>query len=296
MKRKIMLAGIVAFSSLMSFGQNTPLFKVSQVSLQPFGSYGNVMKLNAGDISTLTNGQVSLTDAALDDFGMYSYGGGYYYGTGFTNAGINVNLGLQIRNDDSFSNNRLLLVGFQAGSFAYGSASTSNESTTRVDTLSSSAGGDPIFVDSIYQNSLDITKAAELISLDVSLIYQTNQEKQFSLYGGGGINFGVSLNSYTQVATQDNSYYELSSKYEDDSFSFTNFNREVILYDNDLTVMANLYLPIGAKMRLGNHNEFLKRFHAFIEYRPSIFIMHAPEVGTSANFANQFGAGLSMQF
>lgn len=296
MKKTSLLLGILALSAFVSYSQNKPLFNVSEASAMPFSSMGNAINLNAQQISDLTRGEINLNQANLDDNNFYPGGFYGYPGSSFTNAGVNINLGLQIRKDDSFSKNRLLRVGFQAGSFAYGVASTSNESAARVDTLSSNAGGDPVFVDSIRQRSTDVAKAADLLSFDISLIYQTNQEKQFSLYGGGGINFGISLNSYTQVVTRDNSYYELSGKYEDESFSFSNFNQERTMYDNDVTVMANFFLPIGAKMRLGNHNEFLKRFHVFLEYRPSIFIMHAPEIGTSANFVNQFGAGLSMQF
>lgn len=295
---KNILFTLATCSTIMAFAQNeNNRFKVSQTSIQPFFGRNTDNQLSKNDILNLTNNEIGLSQDLIDNLGKNQ--NVYYFQP--NTVGVNVNLGIQIRDKqtNTFKSNRLVRVGINAGSYALGKAHASLSETSRIDTLNS--GSNVLFVDSIISEHANFSKSAEFINLDFSLIYQTNQEKQFSLYGGGGISFGVSLNSYTQLNYHKNYNYEFTGAYSNNnynagSYSFLNPDVRYEKIKNRMNTMAMFYMPIGGKMRLGNHNEFLKRMHLFYEFRPAILITNIPELGTSAIFTSQQGLGLSLKF
>lgn len=192
-----------------------------------------------------------------------------------------------------YRDNFLLRIGFNHLYYSPLYFSSSDEYNFSPDTLYSSQTGEIILSDSIARTSYWVEYTTEQIRLDVSVIFRTNQQARWSLYGGAGINGGISLNSFTQV----NETYMRGKRfyYEDgNSTSYTIYESGSTRVKNKQSSGASVYLPLGVNVRLGKKRPFWTNLHLFYELRPGLSFLMIPEIGSTVNASLTQGLGLKV--
>lgn len=279
--------------------QQTSFFKINQASIQPFISQGLSHFMTNDEFQVLTDGNHGLPQDLLSSIGTEN---GHYFGWyGHSNIGLNANVGLQIRSNETegYRKNVFLRAGLQFHNVNISSNSARVEYKKRVDTLTSNSDGSVTYVDSTERRSTNYSKKAEMLNVDAALIFHTNQEQQWSLFGGVGLTFGASLSSYTEVYYNKENNFELNGQYgwnNSNYYPFSGWNSEYKRFNNKTNLTGIIYLPMGVDMRLGNHKDFWKRLHVFYEFRPSLMFHHTPEIGTINAFTLSHGLGLNIRF
>ncbi|MBA3706649.1 MAG: hypothetical protein H0W84_12340 [Bacteroidetes bacterium] len=172
----------------------------------------------------------------------------------------------------------------------------------RYDTLTSSQTGGTVFVDSVFYRQYSMKYNAEQLKLDVSLIYRTNPTARWSVYGGIGVNVGVSIKSYTDI----NFYENASIKSNNIATSNPNlgaYNSPTERNVNHLERFTNansyafaFYAPLGLDFRLGKKREFFKRLHLYYEAQPTINVTDIPEIGSDLTARLKNNLGLRVSF
>lgn len=286
--------------SLGVFGQNTPLLKPTEVSVHPFLSSGFDEPLKSQEVERLILSEDLITQELIEELENTP---SFYYGyMGVPDMGLNLSLGLKIRNKETneYFKSPVLRLGLQYRTITAASSYSRIKNTYRVDTLIAASSNSTVYVDSVSDVSLDINKRTELINLDVSVIFRTDTSKLWSLYGGAGLSTGVSINSYTEVNVQDNSYYQFSGDYSPESngnsFYMNRWENNYERHENKANFMANIYFPIGIDVRLGQKTAFWRRLHLFYEARPGVSMLTVPELGTVTRFSVMHGMGLMVRF
>lgn len=288
---------LIGYSNIIA--QETSLFKINQVSIQPFLSQGASHFMTNDEFQKLTDGNHGLPQDLLNSIGTEN---SYYYGWyGPSNFGLNANVGIQIRSNETngYRRNVKLRAGIQFHNVHLSSNAARVEYKSRVDTLNSSSNNAVSYVDSIERKSAYFSKKAEMLNLDAALIFHTDQSQQWSLFGGLGLSFGASINAYTEVDYLNVNNLEISGNYDainSTFYSSSGWNNEYSRFENKANFTGIVYMPMGVDMRLGNHKEFWKRLHLFYEFRPSLVFHHAPEIGTINTFSLSHGLGLNVRF
>ena len=210
------------------------------------------------------------------------------------NFGVLVGMQLRDKSGIAYRRNPILRAGFQYGSGVYFSAGKYKESTTVIDTLISQQTGHMYFVDSINTRSYSASYSSQQIRLDVSLLYGTNSESRWSLYGGLGLTAGMSLQAKTEI-----SYGEYSAQRVSVGLGYSNVrysNQRQIDYRTELVSnKSNLafcgYVPLGVDFRIGKKRPFWKQVHLIYELRPALTVTNIPELGVypEAQLLQQFG-------
>lgn len=272
--------------SLKSFSQTTsatpPRVEVTEVTVMggvmTLASYGNTISMFnklapssiilSEDLSKYSN-SFDPSNQALGVFNTY------------------VSLKFNGKDGDEKRNPLLRLgISYQGGQLL--TKNISYETRTPYDTLVSTRTGKKTYVDSIYTSTIDMRYYTSQVLADVAVIWRTNPENFWSLYGGVGIAGGVSIDNRTTInRTESNNISSGRGDY------FPNeANKEVISNDNAYSALA--YLPIGAGTRMGR-NGFWQTLMFVIEMRPGISIISIPELQTNvtAVFPVSFGWKLS---
>jgi len=168
-----------------------------------------------------------------------------------------------------------------------------SETRKPYDTLISQQTGQYITLDSITYQFYGMNYNSKQLRLDGSLIFKTNTEARWGLYGGVGVTFGASINANTNITY---SKYTIAEK----QFGTTppNYNNsndgiaksEVYMQKNNMG--ASVYLPLGVDFRIGKKKEFWKHTHLHYEFRPGINYLSIPELRNYTNTCFQQGIGL----
>lgn len=288
----LLLVLAILFFSSTTFAQKGEVDQTSSISLTD-------VFIQIGSFTERSN-DVSLTDfrslapqseILKDDFSDFSRLGGTTY-TGST--ALSISLGIQFNNKERSSRkaNPLLRIGL---TYLSGSSLTTNffkSESFPIDTLVSASTGQVYYVDSLSSENYNMEYVSEQIRLDAALIYRTNPEARWSLYGGVGLAAGVSLSAHTEI-------YFTNFILDDDFRGGGNsrdgsFKSERI--DNDMNFGFLTYIPLGIDFRLGNNKEFWKRTHLFYEVSPGINFTTIPELNTIANASIRNGLGLRVNW
>ncbi|MBP7464486.1 MAG: hypothetical protein KA793_09135 [Bacteroidales bacterium] len=174
------------------------------------------------------------------------------------------------------------------------SQSLKNEIRICFDTLDSESSGELFFIDSIFQTSITSNYTHQQLGLNASVLFSTDNEARWSLFGGAAVNVNVAIdantyisqvNSSVVVATwpETNTSYLLSRSPESSTIDERFRNKP------DYTVA--LCIPFGIDFRMGNKSDFLNRMHLFIEMRPGIQTLIIPGLKpvTQGYFQQYFG-------
>lgn len=291
MKMKTNLSAIFIFAfilstSIESFSQTTtpsaPRIEVREVTVMggvmTLPSYGNTITMfnNLAPNSIILNGDLIKYSTSYDRSSL---------GLGVFNTYFSLKFNGK---DGEEKRNPLLRMGitYQGGQLL--SKNINFETRTPYDTLVSSQTGTEIYIDSIFTSTIDMRYFTSQVLADVAVIWRTNPDFLWSLYGGVGFAGGLSFDNRTTIAhTESNNISNGRGSY------FTNeVNKEVIKNDNSYSVLA--YLPLGAGIGMGRKG-FWKTLIFVIEMRPGISVISIPELETNvtAVFPVSFGWKIS---
>ncbi|MES2798696.1 MAG: hypothetical protein V4638_01650 [Bacteroidota bacterium] len=172
----------------------------------------------------------------------------------------------------------------------YGSLSKSE--TGRYDTLTSSATGQQYFQDTTRFSMAYFNHSSQIISFDASILFRTNPEKRWSIYGGVGYTAGIGFNSFSSIGYSEYTYGQ-NYGYGGESPNAVSINET---FKNKSYFTHTIYLPMGVDFRIGKKREFWNRLHLFYEIKPSITFNHIPELGTSTHLGIGHGLGIRVKW
>lgn len=261
----------------------TEAYIYPSVGLQrvPLGTLNDFRKLAAQ--STILNKDLSAYSSAIF---MSTYG----------QTAFSAKLGISFVDKDknTYRANPTLRMGFNYFRNV-GLISQLNKTTrVRFDTLYSTTGGPPIYLDSVTRYFIGMSYGTEELRVDVSLVFRTDIEARWSMYGGMGITLGGSLNSYTDINYNESSSVESSATGYSMNTNFYSSSSE--RFKNKSSIGYSMYLPLGLDFRMGNKREFWKRLHMYYEAKPYLNISYLQQIGMFTNVGIQNGLGLRVTF
>lgn len=279
------------FLSLLAVGQELSLLKLKQASIQPFVMGGAIeSQFSLSDALLFTNNDELLQMSDMKD----SY---YFYGFN-SNIGMNISTGFQIRAKDNnyYHKAPLIRIGLQGSSLNMFNFYGDKKEVTTFDTLTSNPTNQVWYSDSVDATYYNVNKRAQLVSLDASLIFQTDTEKKWSLYGGAGFTAGLSINSYTEISGSNSRYMQLRSMNNETSrMGYGSASSGIhSRHANQTNVMGTFYIPIGINVNLGCNSDFWRRIHLFYEFRSGVSFVSVPESANYTGFTFLHGIGLSV--
>jgi hypothetical protein len=167
------------------------------------------------------------------------------------------------------------------------------ETRKAYDTLISQQTGQYTILDSITYQSYRMNYNSKQLRLDGSLIFKTNTEARWGLYGGIGVSFGASINASTDIVYSKYTRAENPTgiNYSSNNSNSNDVNKsEVYIQKNNIG--ASVYIPLGIDFRIGKKKEFWKHTHLHYELRPGITYLSVPELRTYTNNYLQQGLGI----
>jgi len=166
------------------------------------------------------------------------------------------------------------------------------ETRKAYDTLISMQTGQNTILDSVTTQFYGMNYNSKQIRLDGSLIFKTNTDTRWGLYGGIGVTFGTSINASTTITYSKSTIADkpigINSNYNPNSNVIT--KSEVFIQKNNIG--ASIYIPIGIDFRIGKKKEFWKHTHIHYELRPGINYLSVPELRNYTNTCLQQGIGI----
>ena len=155
------------------------------------------------------------------------------------------------------------------------------ETRTPYDSLTSAQTGQVTYVDSLTISRYDLTHTYSDVALDASLIFLKEYPKRWSLYGGAGLQLGMSFSGRVQVTrtvehrTDPSLVSGIGPQDRDMEATHEEFTTE-----GDLCLA--LYVPLGVSYRLGKKSVFWRAMNLTYELRPSLNFGGVPELGAGA--------------
>ncbi len=262
-------------------GSNVPAVKLVEAGVVPGYFVSDFPFISIEDFKALA------PDSRLlqNDYSDFTSGEPFFNSRG--GAMFNAAVGMQFRSGKTgeLRPNPLLRVAVSSYSGNFFKRDFNRSQSFPVDTLTSSQTGEIIVVDSSSFQTLSMHYKSRQVALDISVIFRTNPDARWSLYGGVGLSLGYSYNATTRVDyNSDGSRYDYNNRYNGLSQSES--------FDNDNGLRSMVYLPIGFDFRLGKKREFWQRIHLFTEVRPGLFYYEIPALDTYLQgfFSQGFGA------
>lgn len=212
-------------------------------------------------------------------------------------AGVFLGTSLQIRNKEKNAYNpyRNLRVGVSFFSSYSQSSSFYRQESTPYDTLRGSNGANyPI--DSVYTHHIGLNTQAQNLVVDLAMIFRSKKGGRWNLYGGFGLQAGVSFNRQAQIYSNEVIYYS-----SPDHTGFFGGNDENTFKREsqplDASFLMNVYAPFGIDWQTGKKRPFFQQLHLFYEMRPGIMMSGAVDGSFAVNpgVNNQFGLRVTFQ-
>lgn len=252
------------------------------------------LHINSGNSLTFNNSFTDIADFALlapgstilnQDFSQYSSFGSLYnnhmMGMNRTNSSIShsIQLGLNFEKCPKGT----LRIGLTNTQNYLLNAQGSYWESHIVDTFTSSQTGEMIFADSTISKSYFADYSNSQLRLDAAYIYEASAGKRWAFHTGIGMSMGVSYRSSTNL------YFEESTDPNNMSNTGTNiasYSSTKESFDNNVSIGASAYIPLGIDFKLGNKRAFWKPFVVYAEFRPTM------NFNTLPNQTTQFGVGM----
>lgn len=202
------------------------------------------------------------------------------------------------REKKNYRANPILRLGISYVSGTRQEINLTKEEKRSFDTLVSNQTGNSIILDSITSTGYRLRYDCEQLYFDASVIFRTNPDARWSLYGGAGFAIGISIDARTEIrktianseqvrfSNGNNGSYEYSYTEDENSEKYSN--------DNSFGFFA--YLPIGVDFRIGKQNEFWKQVHLFYEIKPGINMVSVPELKTFSAGSMEQGMGVRISW
>ncbi len=203
-----------------------------------------------------------------------------------SNSIVALSMGIKFNNNEETSNNNgpTLRIGFNyASNYTY-YLSYYKEERKPYDTLVSTQTGQTYYVDSVTNKNYRMSYTTNQLRLETSLIFHTEGNSRWSLFGGLGISAGLSFNNKTSIQYFENgntsTYYGGSNA---DFYTGYPYNHSSARtnenFKNKSGVSAYVFFPMGVDFRIGKNNAFWQKVHFFYELRPSFTFNSMPEYG-----------------
>ena len=147
----------------------------------------------------------------------------------------------------------------------------------------------------MVHESYDMNYETDQVALEASLIYRTNPQARWSVYGGIGMTAGLSINANTSIDYwksrgvsmngNEPGYYPYPIYYSSQGTGLSETFR------NKSSFAQSFFFPLGVDFRIARKNDFWKRLHLFYEMRPGLLFTFIPETRTvtEAFFQSTFG-------
>lgn len=176
----------------------------------------------------------------------------------------------------------------------------SRSTSTRFDTLTSSNGGEPVYLDSVRNETISARYVADELRADVSLIFRTKPSARWGVYGGIGANAGFAVRAYTEVSYFEwrgiqSTYNGMQTMLSSNSVAGEN-NGNPQRYRNKSMAAYSVYVPFGIDYRIANHNTFWKNMHLFAEGRLFANLSRIDHIGNDVNLGFIGGWGMRYTF
>lgn len=161
-----------------------------------------------------------------------------------------------------------------------------------VDTFISTTTGEHIYEDSTVNENYRFNFYSRIISLDISVLWRTQNNNKFTLFGGIGLTAGKSDISRTFINYSFYSYRRppFGQGHLRKSYQLSN---EVEYHFNKTQTYCVAYIPFGIDYRLSKKSNFWKQIHLFYEGRIRIEYYDIPELSTNTQFA--FGSNIGVR-
>ncbi len=279
--KKIFLVCTSLIALTLYAQEEKPAVRISEVQLLPSTDYSNTP---FGTISDMQ--RISPQSSILQkDFSSYTANN---YSVIFSQNSFNMLLGLSFRDKP----NMTLRAGVGYSNRTLLGLSMGRTDRYAFDTLTSSLTGQQYFVDSVVHRSLFAYYNTQFLSLESSLIFRTNSEARWALYGGVGLNFGFGFNGRTDITRHEYSTIESQGSY--------NYSNDYD-FENESNSVANSYFfginaPLGVDFRIGKKREFWNRIHLVYELRPGISVYTIPGLENRLTPFVQQALGLRVTF
>lgn len=264
------------FLSTITFSQ-TPKIKVTEAYLLAGFSDGEMRSTSHSDFQLLAPNSSILENnsGALDATPSF-------YSPYRSNSGFSLQTGIQFvdKEDGKLKNNPTLRLGFRYGRVNQFSGWSTTEERSAYDTLIGQNTGEVHYLDSVKSKTINGNYVYERISLDASLIFRTNQDLRWSVYGGVGLSVGLSINANTNIQYSESDDTEIRGHSNNASnyYGMNENNAMTENHTNKSSIGGSLYVPVGVDFRLGKNSPFWKMFHLYAEAQPGISFQNIPEL------------------
>jgi hypothetical protein len=210
-------------------------------------------------------------------------------------------LGLQFSDKQKslYKSNPILRVGISYFSSTTLSSNVFNEVRKPYDTLTSNQTGQTIYIDSLITKNYSMNYTSDQLRFDGSLIFRTDSEARWSLFGGIGFTAGFSINANTYIHHNNSLRTETRNQNGNVFFAYNPGSMDVNRserFKNKTNFVASAYIPMGVDFRIGKKREFWKRTHLFYELRPGVNITTIPELRTITTASLQQGLGVRVKW
>jgi hypothetical protein len=155
-------------------------------------------------------------------------------------------------------------------------------SSTTIDSVFVPNSSMPRPLDSIYNANISFRSNMNFINLSASILWQTDPELRFSLYGGFGVGFGITSTSSITVNYNETTHKEIlysnGATYLRYDYSSTSFNEWVDAQPWHSFSFSSL---AGVDFRWGRRGRPMSYFHLFFEIGPNYQILSADTMSPS---------------
>ena len=217
-----------------------------------------------------------------------------------TNGSFSAMAGFLFRNSDqtAYKANPLLRLGISYFSATSLTSTLYKEERRPTDTLASSQSGQFIFMDSIISKRYDMNYTSDQVRLSGSLIFRTNPEARWSLFGGVGATLGLSVKASTEINYSEYGYAEAkySNGYYTSYYDYESENSRTERFINKNNFNASAFIPLGIDFKIARKSEFWRRIHLYYEIQPGINITSIAELKTVSNVSIHQGIGLRVNW
>ena len=236
--------------------EEKPAVRISEVQILTTSDYSRIPFGTLHDMQRIAPQSILLQE----NYSNYNLGSNNSI---FSQNSFNLLLGLSFRDKPGMT----LRAGIGYSDRALMGVSLGNYERFRHDTLTSSQTGQQVFVDSVVYRGVYAYYNSQFLSLETSLIFRTNSEARWSLYGGVGLGFGVGFNGRTDVSRYE--YWSIESPIAN-KYGNTHYESESIPSENSFFYGVNT--PLGVDFRIGKKCEFWNRIHLIYELRPAFTV------------------------
>jgi len=212
---------------------------------------------------------------------------------------LSAKLGLNFLNKgrDGYKQNPQLQIGFTYQTNSLIDYGLWKKERVRVDTLSSTTTSNIMYIDSTFNSNINAHYKSDNFLIDVALLYTTDNEARWSLYGGFGVVAGISIKAHTEIF--ENHYeslqYSLTGNQNEYNLSRSTANgNSYEKQQNKMNYLGWAQLPLGISFRVAKNTRLWKNLNLFYEVTPMIKYLSVPEIGGFVSTGIKHGFGLKV--